>query len=283
MPVWSSLVIQNHVSFPDIAPDLASSPHDPPFSEILLQSLLHPISMPHQVPIDVVLHPAKASYAFTALLPAASVTTYGPTTDVPEAEALVVSPYTEPSHLLYLHTVSQPNQLLAKALVHMAPSRDDYATAPYIESFNWPFVVDALSHICRDEGYQWKAASFYIVVFRSRVRPTTDRTDLGLMDAKAHEEAMESGGLLKYWFGSPDANCRNLATCKSLREPLFDLADPARHLAQHRRRQTGGSGEGHRRAMKAIAGLYTEWILERLRLIVEPDQEGGLAWDIVQW
>ena len=177
--------------------------------------------MPHQIPIDVVLPCAKASYVVTQLLPATIITPSGPPKDIPEGEALVVSPYTEPSHLLYLHTVSQPNQLLAKALVHMAPNRDDYATAPYIESFNWSFVVDALSSISRDEGYQWKGESFYIVVFRSRVRPTTDRIDLGLMDAKAHEEAMESGGLLKYWFGFPDANCRNLATCKSLREPSF--------------------------------------------------------------
>jgi hypothetical protein len=136
-------------------------------------------------------------------------------------DALVVSPYTAPSHLLRLHTVSKPNQLLAKALTHMMAVRDDYATAPYIESFNWPTVIKALNEIAREEAYEWQPEIFYIVVFRSRVRAVTNRVDLGLMDAKAHEEAMESGGLLKYWFGEPDANLRNLATCKCPRTPSW--------------------------------------------------------------
>jgi hypothetical protein len=139
----------------------------------------------------------------------------------PAQDALVVSPYTAPSHLLRLNTVSKPNQLLAKALTHMMAVRDDYATAPYIESFNWSTVIEALSEMAREEAYQWQPEIFYIVVFRSRVRAVTNRVDLGLMDAKAHEEAMESGGLLKYWFGEPDANLRNLATCKCPSTPSW--------------------------------------------------------------
>lgn len=52
-----------------------------------------------------------------------------------------------------------------------------------------------------------------IVVFRSQVPPTTSRHALGELDQRSHAEAMKSGGLLKYWFGMPDADGRNLATC----------------------------------------------------------------------
>lgn len=42
----------------------------------------------------------------------------------------------------------------------------------------------------------------------------------------------------------------------------------------------GGAGEGHRRAMRATVGLYTEWRFERLRLVIGND---GRDWDIVEW
>lgn len=135
--------------------------------------------------------------------------------DQPEDGSLVVSPYAFAPHLLRLNTVSKPNQLLAKALTQMRAVRDDYATAAYIDSFNWSTIVDLVKNLSEKAAYKWQPEVFYIVVFRSRVKPNTNRVDLGLMDADAHEEAMESGGLLKYWFGVPDANCRNLATCKS--------------------------------------------------------------------
>ena len=132
----------------------------------------------------------------------------------PEDGLLVVSPYDFAPHLLRLSTVSKPNQLLAQALTQMRAVRDDYATAAYIKSFNWSYIVESVKNLSKKAAYEWQPEVFYIVVFRSRVDPMTNRLNLGLMDAKAHEEAMESGGLLKYWFGVPDANCRNLATCK---------------------------------------------------------------------
>jgi hypothetical protein len=33
------------------------------------------------------------------------------------------------------------------------------------------------------------------------------------LDAFSHQEAMASGGLLKYWYGVKDQSRRNLATC----------------------------------------------------------------------
>ena len=204
----------------------------------------------------------------------------------PTEGELVVSPYTLPSHLLRLHTVSKPNQLLAKALTHMRAVREDYATAAYQESFNWSAIVEALRDLSREEAYDWQPEVFYIVVFRSRVRGVTNRVDLGLMDAKAHEEAMESGGLLKYWFGVPDANCRNLATCKSSKVKYssceFRLIAPGIWRNQEDAKR-GGRGEGHQRAMRAIAGLYSEWKLERLRFVIEAGKDGELLWDISEW
>ncbi len=50
---------------------------------------------------------------------------------------VAASPYTDNDHLLDLWTVAKESQLLARALTHLQSIRDDYATAPYIESFNW--------------------------------------------------------------------------------------------------------------------------------------------------
>jgi hypothetical protein len=111
---------------------------------------------------------------------------------------LVVSPYNEEPHLLDLRTLDIPNQLLAKALVGLTCLRDDYATAPYVEIFNWPEVIDSLKELSINSGFDWKETTFYIVVFRSRIPPTTVYSDLGILDKAAHAEATKSGGFLKY-------------------------------------------------------------------------------------
>ncbi|KAI9808639.1 MAG: hypothetical protein M1825_003790 [Sarcosagium campestre] len=178
---------------------------------------------------------------------------------------LVVSPYTARSHLLDLSTVSKECQLFAKALTVMKPVRDDYATATYQAAFNWECVVEMVRTLCWGVGHSWPAESFYIVVFRSRVPPTTDRSHLGMMDDVSHEEAMESGGLLKYWFGVPDESGRNLATC------LWRNREDAKR---------GSAGAGHQRAMMATRGFYTEWKLERLRFTIG---DGAQHWSIDEW
>ena len=130
-----------------------------------------------------------------------------------DEDCLVNSPYSENCHLLDLGSIKTPQRLLAKALTVMTPIRDDYATAPYPEAFNWGTVFSVLRSLVDIERHAWKHQLFYIVVFRSQVPPTTDRSHLAVLDKRSHAEAMESGGLLKYWFGSPDTNGRNLATC----------------------------------------------------------------------
>lgn len=179
---------------------------------------------------------------------------------------LVVSPYTTPDHLLDLSAVSPSCRHLAQALAGLRAVREDYATAPYLESFNWPEVVENLrASLTTDKTYRWQDQGFYIVVFRSQIPPTTDRSHLGALDEVSHAEAMAGGGLLKYWFGIPDATGRNLATCV-----WRDYEDSKR----------GSAGKGHRQAAKETRVLYTEWKIDRLRLQVDEDAK---AWSIVDW
>lgn len=127
---------------------------------------------------------------------------------------IVSSPYHSPSHLLDLRTLSVQPRLFARALALMEPSRPDYATADYLDSFNWPVIMAKLRSLACEEGIQWSQQSFYTVIFRSKLNPNINRDLLRRLDEESHREAAESGGLLKYWFGVPNGERRNLATCK---------------------------------------------------------------------
>lgn len=178
---------------------------------------------------------------------------------------LIVSPYTTLPHLLDLRTLEESSRLLTKALTILQSVREDYATALYYQSFNWDAVIDRLKSLLELSEYQWKRQHFYIVVFRSQLPPTTDRTHLGELDEKSHAEATKSGGLLKYWFGVPDENGRNLATC------IW------RNFADAR---LASIGPGHKEAMRATMNLYTEWKLERLKFEIG---DGAGVWSITPW
>ena len=130
------------------------------------------------------------------------------------ATHLISSPYNDFANQLTLNDLELPYRLFAFALTALKPIREDYATAPYLESFNWPEVFALLRNLCKQTGYEWKQLSFYTVIFRSQLLEGIDRDRLGLLDQKSHEEACASGGLLKYWFGSTDSELQNLATCK---------------------------------------------------------------------
>ncbi|KAH7330092.1 hypothetical protein BKA65DRAFT_565173 [Rhexocercosporidium sp. MPI-PUGE-AT-0058] len=183
----------------------------------------------------------------------------------PKKELLVVSPYLEEPHLLDLSTLDTANQLLAKALIDLKFIRDDHRTAAYVESFNWPEIIDSVRKLAEASEFKWKTTDFYIVVFRSRIPPTTAYSDLGILDKAAHAEATESGGFLKYIFSSPDLDGRNLATC------VWRSKQDA---------SIGSVGPHHRRAAQATRSMYTEWAIERLRLIIDDDIK---SWKIVDW
>lgn len=57
-------------------------------------------------------------------------------------------------------------------------------------------------------------ASWYGVAFRSKRRVGSESTNLYEDDRRSHEEAVNSGGLLMYWYGRPSEQTgHNLATC----------------------------------------------------------------------
>ncbi|KAK6586131.1 hypothetical protein PZA11_001188 [Diplocarpon coronariae] len=187
------------------------------------------------------------------------------TTYAAKRDLLIVSPYEEEAHQLDLSTLDTASQILAKALADLRFIRDDHRTAPYVDSFNWPEVIGSVQKFAETSGFEWKKTDFYIVVFRSRIPPTTVYSDLGALDKDAHAEATASGGFLKYKFSTPDANGRNLATC--VWRNLHDA-------------KVGSLGPLHRKAAGAARHLYTHWEIERLRLVIDDDVK---SWDIVKW
>jgi hypothetical protein len=178
---------------------------------------------------------------------------------------LVVSPYHEQEHLLDLETLDIENQLLAIALTKMESLRPDYATAPYVQTFNWEEIIETLRTLAGRLNHDWKRTSFFVVAFRSRIPPTTVYAELGTLDKAAHAEATASGGFLKYWFGTPDAEGRNLATC------VWRSQDDARK---------GGIGPAHRKAAGAARHLYSFWKIDRHKLTIE---DGIKGWAITDW
>ncbi|RAL11507.1 uncharacterized protein BO97DRAFT_435195 [Aspergillus homomorphus CBS 101889] len=185
---------------------------------------------------------------------------------IPTDNLLIVSPYNAPGHLLDLRTLDTANQLLAQALTIFQPTRPDYATAPYTESFNWAGVFEFLGRLVRNHGaFHWPTQSFYVVTFRSKLRADADGERLHLLDAHSHQEAMASGGLLKYWFGSKDGECRNLATC------VWRSREDAR---------LGGLGPWHKKARGAAREMYESIEFSTLRLTIGEDVG---SWGITEW
>lgn len=69
----------------------------------------------------------------------------------------------------------------------------------------------------------------------------------------------------RYWFGTPNQDLRNLATC---------IWTSQEHAAK------GSVGPDHRKAVMATRSLYSEWKIDQYRLVVH---DGAASWEIVQW
>ncbi|KAL4905853.1 hypothetical protein BDW74DRAFT_177552 [Aspergillus multicolor] len=182
-----------------------------------------------------------------------------------DSRYLITSPYTTPEHLLDLSTLDTPNRLLAQALTTLTPTRADYATAPYTESFNWSSVSATLHELAAKEGYSWQRQSFYVVVFRSTLQADIDGDRLHLLDERSHAEAVASGGLLKYWFGVKNEKRENLATC------VWRSREDAR---------AGGTGPWHAKARGAARVMYEQIVFTTLELVVG---EGVGEWEFREW
>ncbi|KAJ5301949.1 hypothetical protein N7508_006812 [Penicillium antarcticum] len=178
---------------------------------------------------------------------------------------LITSPYNSATHLLDISKLEQQDRLLALALTYLKPTRADYATAPYTESFNWTEVFELLKAFSESEDLTWKRRSYYVVIFRSTLLPDVDSDYLYALDAHSHREAMASGGLLKYWFGAKDELGRNLATC------IWRNQDDAR---------LGGRGPWHARARAAASVVYEQILFTTLWLSIG---DGVGSWDLSDW
>ena len=154
----------------------------------------------------------------------------------PPPRWLTASPYLEEAHLLDLDTVDTQSRMLAQALTDLKVATEEYATVEYEKALDFSAVTSRLRSIAALEGVTWVQQDFYVVDFRSKLKSQYDKDLLFMLDKKSHQEAMQSGGLLKYWFGEPNAERRNLATCEFTVGRLFNETDSIRHLAQQGRR-----------------------------------------------
>lgn len=126
------------------------------------------------------------------------------------------SPYEEDCHLTDLEPLDVQSQLFALALMSLRNLGDHYRQSSYETALNWAEVKVKLQALAEDAGIVWKAQNFYVVEFRSTLKENIDVPLLYRLDKQSHQEAAESGGLLKYWYGTPDSERRNLATCECL-------------------------------------------------------------------
>ncbi|KIW64995.1 hypothetical protein, variant [Phialophora macrospora] len=169
---------------------------------------------------------------------------------------LTVSPYLEHEHLLDLNSVDTPNRLLALASTELEPATPQYATVKYEDALDWDSLMFTLKSLAAKEGYRWTRQEFYVVEFRSKLKKDVDVELLFKLDKESHIEATASGGLLKYWYGVPDENRRNLATCfwRSKEDAV-----------------NGGRGPWHKQARAAIPNMYEHIDIKGLHLIIEDD------------
>lgn len=85
-----------------------------------------------------------------------------------------------------------------------APSEDTRQANLIAQTFNWSDLHPPL-HISK---------TWYGVAFRSIRKKGSESINLYEADRASHEEAVRSGGLLLYWYGSPSVSTgENLATC----------------------------------------------------------------------
>ncbi|CAL1707078.1 unnamed protein product [Somion occarium] len=152
---------------------------------------------------------------------------------------------------------------LHKALHNFQPVTREYAITPYEQAFNWHELV-----LPEDSEREW-----YCVVFRSKRKDGSDGGPLYEADKQAHEEAVQNGGLILYWYGIPHpVTGLNLATC----------------IWQSRQHAIAANSRPHHvRAMRLAAASYERYELQRFRVTkikgetgvrVSPFDHGDVGW-----
>jgi hypothetical protein len=118
----------------------------------------------------------------------------------------------------------------------ISPTNPDYAILPIEDGFEW----SSLS-CCHFER-------LYLVVFRSVWQPEAELDLLREHDDRAFEEALVSGGLLRYFKGHANERGECLSFC------LWETREQARRAAD---------AASHRSAASVSAQMYLSYSLER--------------------
>jgi hypothetical protein len=122
------------------------------------------------------------------------------------------------------------------ACQQISPRHSDYATLSIQDGFDW----SSLSR-CSFE-------SLYLVAFRSVRQPEADLDLLLEHDDRAYEEALASGGLLRYFKGQANERGECQSFC------LWETREQARKAAE---------AASHRSAASVSAQMYLSYSLER--------------------
>jgi hypothetical protein len=125
---------------------------------------------------------------------------------------------------------------LYEACQQISPTNPDYAILPIEDGLDW----SSLS-CCHFER-------LYLVVFRSVLQPEADLDLLHEHDDRAFDEALESGGLLRYFKGHANERGECLSFC------LWETREQARRAAD---------AASHRSAASVSAQMYLSYSLER--------------------
>jgi len=125
---------------------------------------------------------------------------------------------------------------LYEACRRISPRHPDYATLPIEDGFDWP----SLSRCVFDR--------LYLVVFRSLRRSEADLDLLREHDDRAYEEALISGGLLRYFKGHANEHGECLSFC------LWETGEQAREAAR---------AASHRSAVSITVQTYLSYELDR--------------------
>jgi hypothetical protein len=125
---------------------------------------------------------------------------------------------------------------LDESCLRISPKHPDYASRPIQTGFDWSPL------------YGCSFDRLYLVVFRSVRRPDADLDLLREHDDRAYEEALCSGGLLRYFKGHANERGECLSFC------LWETSERARVAA---------SAASHKSAADITARMYVSYVLDR--------------------
>ena len=113
----------------------------------------------------------------------------------------------------------EKTEVVHTACQQISPIYPDYAARPVQDGFSWSSSLAG----CAFER-------LYLVVFRSVRRPDADLDLLREHDDQAYEQALESGGLLRYFKGEANEQRECLSFCLwETREQAIEAAGAASH------------------------------------------------------